>query len=399
MYTGKADLLTYLIYILMGLFCWFAVKTFLRTGATAPAGDGSLLPDRQKKIEHVLSGVLFVLVLALFAALRAVGEDLGGSDATVYVDYFKNATALNYHRENPYGISEPLFFLYNFLFRKITGNFRVFFFFTYGFIAFSYLWFVREYVKDGEVASPFLLVVFLYLKSFCTLRTSFAVAVYLIALTVFKRHKIASIPLFILPIFIHRMSILYAILPIFYYFYRFVKRRVTVGWQILVFAISAGCSVAGAILLRELVLSFHLISGLDASYIENSRGVSLVSQYPMYFSFLLLGLLLRILIPLCYKKRNGCDLIDDDLFFLFVFDVIVFPASLVLGMWRANEYLYLARLALWATAFPALVNLTLAKYKKYLYLAFAGCFFLWLAFRLYSEWDALKIMPYIPYFL
>ena len=46
-----------------------------------------------------------------------------------------------------------------------------------------------------------------------------------------------------------------------------------------------------------------------------------------------------------------------------------------------------------------LVNLALPKYKRYLYLVFAGCFFLWLAFRLYSEWDALKIMPYIPYFL
>ena len=399
MYTGQADVVTYLIYICMGVFCWFSVKVFLRTGARSVQKDGLLaVGSREDRIEHLLAAGLFVLVLALFAALRKVGEDLGGSDAATYADYFKNATYLAYHRENPYGISEPLFFLYNFVFRKLTANFRVFFFFTYGFIAASYLLFIRAYAKDTETASPYLLIVFLYLKAFCTLRTSFSVACFLIALAVFKKHKIASVPLFFIPVLIHRMSLLYAILPIFYWFYRFVNKRTTVLERFLVYASCLVCSVAGSILLREFILRFEVFSGLDASYIASSRDVSLLSRYPMYFSFLLLILLLRVYIPLSFKKQKSCALLDDDLFFLFVFDVIVFPASLVLGMWRANEYLYISRLALWSASFPMLVNLSFGKYKKILYPAFASAFVLWLGFRLFSEWDALKIMPYLPFF-
>lgn len=399
MYTGQADVVTYLIYIFMGLFCWFSVKVFLRTGARSVQKDGLLaVGSREDRIEHYLAAGLFVLVLALFAALRKVGSDLGGSDAAAYEDYFKHATSFAYHRENPYNISEPVFFLYNFLFRKLTGNVRVFFFFTYAFIAASYLLFIRAYAKDTEVASPYLLLVFLYLKAFCTLRTSFSVACFLIALVVFKKHKLLSTPLFFIPVFIHRMSLLYAILPIFYWFYRFVNKRTTVLERFLVYASCLVCSVAGSILLREFILRFNVISGLDASYIESSGGLSLLGRYPMYFSFILLIILLRIYIPLSFSKQKSCALIDDDLFFLFVFDVIVFPASLIFGMWRANEYLYVSRLALWSVSFPLLVNLSFGKYKRILYPLFSAAFVLWLGFRLFSEWEALKIMPYLPFF-
>lgn len=69
--------------------------------------------------------------------------------------------------------------------------------------------------------------------------------------------------------------------------------------------------------------------------------------------------------------------------------------SLIFNMWRANEYLYVARLAMWGV----LINIFLHKFhpmtRPFLQIGIFIGFLSWLVFRVYQEYEELSIMPYV----
>jgi hypothetical protein len=79
---------------------------------------------------------------------------------------------------------------------------------------------------------------------------------------------------------------------------------------------------------------------------------------------------------------------------IFIYDLWVTPAGLVLGMWRFVEYLYLVRLALWGVVVYSLTKQFGAMgwlIKTISFISFSS----WLVFRIYKEWEPVQISPYI----
>ena len=83
------------------------------------------------------------------------------------------------------------------------------------------------------------------------------------------------------------------------------------------------------------------------------------------------------------------------LMLLCIFDIIVMPSSLVLNMWRATEYLYVARLIMWGMIIHILLKNIHGFQKNIIHLVSLIVFASWLVFRICSEWDDAKLMPYI----
>ena len=146
----------------------------------------------------------------------------------------------------------------------------------------------------------------------------------------------------------------------------------------------------GAISLRDQVIAMGLLDGTDAWYIKQSAGSSILSRWPMYFSHILL-----IIAMMFSGTKIGHSKEILFLKVLCIFDIIVMPASVVVGFWRANEFLYVARLMMWGHVIYVNTIGMSRKIKLVFNLMVAGLFVAWLVFRIYSEWDDLKIMPYV----
>lgn len=403
MYTGKMDLLTLMLYMMLGVVAAVCVSK-------AQRADGTVTLWNKVSLEKwmIFFGI-FVLVFTFFAAFRGVGENLGGADAYNYQQIFLHS--LDKDHELYMRIKEPLFRWYCRLVRLFTSSHQVFFLISYGFIAVSYCVFIRKFCVKGVSYIPFLLLIFPYLKAYCTLRTSMAVAVCLLSWVYWDKNRWVSIALAAASVFVHRMSIAYAVFLVFDLLLGKHIRKLN-GWRlaVLIFGISfAGVWVARG--LQWVLTVTNLLGSEDTSYLQWFKGRSLFSRVPMYFAHMLLYIALvclggrvRDTKKWSYIKRFCC------------YDIIVMPATLILTFWRANEYMYVARLIMWGMLIPegeqVFVELVTknkwlkgneklgflrdAALLRLLFRAGVACVFaFWLLFRIYSEWDDLKIMPYV----
>ena len=330
----------------------------------------------------------------MFASLRKVDYLIGGADAQRYVSRFINILDTESNNSVDILTSESLFTLYLKSIRYLTSNYLVFFFITYGFIAFSYCYainyFTKLYKKEIDTSGiSFVLLVFPYLKSFCTLRSSFAIAVFLIGLTYIDRNKYLSLVLLVSTFFIHRMSIMYVLIWFFYYAYKNrISKMSKTKYFIFVFAYII-ISVLIAQKFQSVIIEKGWLEGTDLYYIKKSINRSLFSRWPMFIAQLLL-LCSMTFFKNDKKISDDCNMID----VFCAFDFIMIPASLVFGFWRANEYLYVIRLLQWSYIIPVMTNSENTKQRLMKKMAILLILLLWLIFRIYSEWDDLKIMPY-----
>lgn len=402
MYTGQMDFPTFLLYFLMGacaIMCMMQAKQ----------ANGTYFQICRKKVKkQYLYYSLFVVVYVFFATFRSVGENLGGSDIATYILYFQNIQ----NPESPYTImvEEPLFNLYCYILRWFTDDHRFFLAITYGIMAIAYCSFVEKFAPRNGVYLPFLMLVFLYLKAFCTLRTGLAVALFLFAMVCFDNRRDVAVLLLLATVFIHRMSIAFAVFPVFYWLFSKTISRLYGPYLAVFLFVVAFLGVWIARCLQFVISKLGLLQGVDMWYLIKSQGTSLFRRFPMYF----MHLLLYLAMVMCLKKTKQ----NSNLHLLKVlcsYDIVIMPATLVLGFWRANEYLYVARLAMWTILIPrletqltkvfsdlkltnrfAFLNLWSEKQFQIFWRVLVSLFvFAWFSFRIYSEWDELKIMPYV----
>lgn len=379
MYTGVFDYATLLIYLIIGILG----ASLIGQGIKYSNGNELI------KTNFNLYYKLFIVLFVIFATIRKVDTFIGGQDALSYVNDFlsaNNTSVLSIELD-----SEFVFYLFEKIIRLFTDNYKIYFFICYFIIALSYVVFIKTFAKSNEyLIAPFILLIFLYLKSFCTLRSSLAVAIFMFGLSIFQKNKKTGVIFILSTFFIHRMSILY-ILFLFFYLLLGTKVKKISGIKLGMFTlVLLVVAYLGAISLRDQVIAMGLLDGTDAWYIKQSAGSSILSRWPMYFSHILL-----IIAMMFSGTKIGHSKEILFLKVLCIFDIIVMPASVVVGFWRANEFLYVARLMMWGHVIYVNTIGMSRKIKLVFNLMVAGLFVAWLVFRIYSEWDDLKIMPYV----
>lgn len=332
---------------------------------------------------------LFMLIFIMFAVVRKVSYGIGGTDSQGYIELFENI--LKYPER--FADQEQLFLYLNMGVRYVTDDYHIYFFLVYGFIAFAYCYFVKSFCPKDVSYIPFLLLIWPYLKSFNTMRTSLAVALFLVGLVLLKKKEIwLSVILITATFFVHRMSILY--IPILVFcalFYKYISR--INGMKIyLFFAIYMVAGYWFATWVQEFAMASQLfLSGSsDAWYLSQSLDGNLFSRWPMMFPYLLLLLTVSLL----NKKLPDTEALNYLKTFVF-FDILMMIPSLVFNMWRANEYLYIARLIMWGVLINVFVHKFTPITRMFLQIGIFMGFLSWLVFRIYQEYDEVSIMPYV----
>ena len=154
-------------------------------------------------------------LLTVFASIRMVSfGGLGGKDSYTYELLFKysfsgSSRFINY---------DILFGYFNKLIRTFTDNVYIYRAICYAIIVYGYVAFIKYVCPENVSALPFITLMIPYLKSFNTMRTSIAISVFLIGLTLLYRKKRFMAAILILStMFIHRISVIFVIFLPFYY--------------------------------------------------------------------------------------------------------------------------------------------------------------------------------------
>lgn len=383
MYTGQMDVFSISLYIMLGIIaalCVFNEK------------NRYIIPDvTETKIHYRINHLLFLCCFfVFFATFRKIDTNLGGGDALVYLEDFDKMVSPNFQEYSHGFLVEYLFVLYMYTIRLITSCRKIFVFVSYSLIAFSYVIVIQKYIRENISAIPFLLLMFLYLKAFCTMRSSLAIALFMLGIVIIDQHKIISGFCILGAFFVHRMAVLFVpVYPFYFLMHKKIKSLTAVSYAMIAIFTMVIIYIVATIV-QSLVISAGFLSSVDSWYMKAGMRQSFLSRWPMYFS----QILLLICMTIADGKINKTELWHKTRT-LFAYDLIIIPAGIILGFWRANEFLYVFRLIMWGYVIQAAEKWFEEPTKKIYKVVVGGVFIAWFLFRMYSEWDDLKIMPYL----
>lgn len=378
------DVWTCLFYTIIGILCSMLISGFMRSTDRMNPMQLKTYARRSKNRTYLLFAIL--LILAVF---RRVSPVLGGTDVPNYINNFLTIQEGGIDRKANAEL-EPGFQLITRLIRLFTDNFKVYFMFMYGIIVYGYIRFIKDKCPKGVCYFPFILLMYPYLKSFNTMRTSVAIAFFLLGICYLDKSKWKSLLLITSSLLFHRVSMLFVLV---WPFYMVVEKLLTkMSRWIFVVVTIVGIAVVYVISLKlqQYAILFQVVEGTDAYYIQATLGQNYFMRYPMFFGQMILFILLVVNYN-SIKWEGQTKLLKT----VFIYDLWMVPAGLVFGMWRSIEYLYLVRLSLWALIISTMTKHKFKKIAVPIKIAFAIVFVFWLVFRVYKEWEDTGISPYV----
>ena len=374
-----------ILYLIMGIIGYLCLSR---------AGNMPKLCIYKFKISS--SYFLLFVIWGIFAVYRYISYPIGGADAEAYVRYFDNCF-------NPSGIwqTEHMDVLYAFLnkaIRTVTDDYHILFWIVYGIMILSYLFFFETFKVNKFKYYPFAILVYIYIRGFNTIRTNLGVAFILFAIVCcYKEKYIESILFAIGACFFQVGSILYAPFLLFYLLTKKYKnqRRVLICFF--------GLSVILSILARYVILNYNisiLEHGSYRYYAQMNMGKSFFSNYwkialpQLLMLFPLVGLRKKLVTDIALRENQD----QRKLYFLIsliTYDVLTIAPSFILGVWRAYEYLYIARLLMWSWVITIYYRkMSNSSSRKLLWLCSMAVFLGWMTFRQYNTWEDSCLMPY-----
>lgn len=347
-----------------------------------------------------ISYVVLFFVWLFFAVYRYVGYKggivIGGNDAPTYIDYFQ--TCLVGKGNNIYFVrTEPLFQIVTKAIRTITGDYHVYFALIYGLIIFGYLQFIDEFELLNSNKTPMFMLVFPFIQSFCAIRTHITIALILLAIVALNRRKnILMWGLLIASVFIQRASLIYAIFPFFYFYYK--KNRMTMKKTMAL--VIVGC-IVGYVGKRIIIGGNieYLTGGVYANYASAS---SATGYWFDYIKLIVEQVIIDGCMIISYKKVNmhirEMEKVEADklqmLQMMCYFDLMLIPICYILGIWRGVNYFFLPRLLILGYLISVFSRKITKDSQGIYYMIVRVIMPIWLVLRLFTVYDVSGLMPY-----
>ena len=382
------DWLSMMLYIIMGIIGAMAVRNVNKKN-----GIHRCTYQKKSYYSYVIWGIIWVV----FASFRYVASQIGGMDASAYIQYFDVCL-----KPGDYWYAEHMDLLYRILnkaIRTITSDYHLLFFVVYGIIVYSYIVFVEEFRFPRMSYIPLILMAYIYIRGFTSIRTNLGASCVLISIVYLHRNKNGRAIIFAIASALFQVtSLIYAGFLPFYFFYKKknVKMRTCIIWI-------AAAAVVGRIG-QYIIANFNIPFLSHGSYrwyaVYSQQGQTFFTNFwKIAFSQMLLGFALAYLwrplrkdIFIRYEK-DGEKI--EFIKLLVIYDIILIPVTYVLGIWRGYEYLYIARLMLWAELIPLLKRRIAASSKFFYNVVIFVVFIGWMIFRQYNTWEDSGLMPYV----
>jgi hypothetical protein len=279
----------------------------------------------------------------------------------------------------------------------MTDDYHVYFAIIYGYILLSYIVFINEFGLLENCYAPVYMLFYLYLKSFCAIRTHLGIATILFALVLMKKEKnILALLVSLCSAFLQRGSIIYAAFPIFYLYSK--RHKLTVKKAILFTLLGL---IAGFIAQRLLLTGdyFFMENGGYGNYVSSS----LSSGYWIYYSRIIVEqLIILALVFLNFRKINmelkkvavEEKVKAEMLLSMCTFDMMLVPICGILHIWRGVDYFFLPRLIVFGKIITIYGKRVRPSRRTIYYLSVWVIVLAWFIFRLTTLYDISLVMPY-----
>ena len=257
--------------------------------------------------------------------------------------------------------------------------------------------FIDEFDLLQSNKTPLFMLVFPFIQSFCAIRTHITIALILLAIVALKnRRNILMWGLLIASVFIQRASLIYAIFPIFYFYYK--KNKMTMKKATAFIII--GCAV-GYIGKKVIIGGSigYLTGGVYANYASASSSAGYLFDY---IKLIVEQVIIDGYMILSYKKVNGQlqemeELEKEKLRMLQMmcyFDLMLIPICYILGIWRGASYFFLPRLLILGYIITDFSRKISKNSRKAYYMIVKVAMPIWLVLRLFTVYDVSGLMPY-----
>ena len=380
-----------LLYIFISLIAAYGIKNAKTNGIRIIAGG----------ITINVGYVLFFCGFWLLAILRSVENGLGGGDIWNYLRIFEESlkVPLSFDFFSKSSEVEPLFLLLNKCIYAINSNPRFYLAVMYGIIVIGYLMFIRSWCPQKISYIPLIVLIFPFLKSFCTLRSSIAIAIILIGISVFKKNKLLGSIITLLSPFIHISEVLYVPFILFHDLYRKKIKKMN-KYRLCIFILMYLLLAYLASIIFKNYFGTMLITGRYSYYAGDLKGSSFIQRIPLYFTQIVLAIALVLIDEKTYISQNshseGEKSKIEFIKVCCIYDILVIPVAYMFGIWRAGEFFYLPRLIMWGILIYGLCRNRVKNHSSLFIIKMLAWFvaFGWIIFRITREYLELGIMPY-----
>lgn len=335
------------------------------------------------------------------AAFRLIDGGAGGTDAYAYYLYFVKSFDIHGWELTPLGLydSNLGFRWYNRILRLISDNQIYFLAITHGLMLLCIIKFIDVFQFKKANIIPYFLVVFWYVRGFCTIRSNLASAILLISLIYLAKNKYKqSIIAAVVAVLFHKMMILYSMFIPFYWYAQ--KKKIKLKFVVIAIILISMVTTA----LTTFVFGGNLMGDeFTEHYGEYSNNASEAGFFSGFwkiaFEQIILGAFMLIFKKAAFKYRNenSGDLAKFDvIWYSCLFDMILIPICSAFGIWRGYEVFYIPRLVMWSLLLGVLTPKD--RKIKFIYIMFICLMFYgWFFQRLSAEsfWFETNLMPYI----
>lgn len=382
------DIPTLLLYLLMALIGVIFVNCALK-----------MTINRREKGYVIRNPFYFIIIIVwtFLAVFRSVKEGVGGTDTGEYIYFFKNCWG-SYDFMMEHIASDLLFKWINQGVRLFTDDYHVFFLLAYSFIVYSFMTFIQRFCTNISNPIPLLMVFYLYLRGFNTLKSNFCIALILLGLTCVANKRYFSAYLLLICTFLtHKSGFLFGLIIPFSHIlnkYR-IKKRYLIAISAFLFMMAAG--------IRDYFIEFasmNDLGGAYGSYAANAKEnsslfsgvVECFMQYVLVATIIFFSnKIIKISHLYGYKVSSNLDM----LITICYFDAILIPFNVMMGIWRGYEFCMIPRICMWTYILFFLSEAFPRNSRIVVNTAYLLVILIWFIFRLNRTYMASNLMPYI----
>lgn len=372
------------LYVVMGL---------VSMGAVSYVKKREYKQNRIQKLGNK-AYVAWIIIWEVITIFRKVDYNLGGSDAIQYVSYFKDCLNSNLHTLYAEHLDVG-FQLLTKCIRFFTADYRVYFALIYGVIIVAYIIFINEFTPTNINYESMVLIFFVFLRGFTSIRTNLSVAFLLLALvTLYRNKRMWTCVWLILCLGMHIVSFLFIPFFAFYFLYKNKKLKI---WQggILYVVVLVGARIVQQVLGEMTVLrgayAYYATANMNISFFDNGWKIA-------FGQLLLLVLFLIFQSDISKTVANYTELNRKRyqyIYLMCIYDFLMIPVNHILGIWRGYEYFYLPRMILWGIVLRTIFYHFKPGSRGTLRIISLILFISWMIFRVYSTYEDSLLMPYV----
>lgn len=338
-----------------------------------------------------------ISVWTLLAVFRSVKDGVGGTDTGEYIYFFKNCRG-SYDLMMEHIASDLLFKWINQGVRLFTDDYHLYFLLVYGFIAYSFITFIRRFCSNISNILPVLMVFYLYLRGFNTLRTNLCIAFILLGLTCIANKKYFSAYLLLICTFLtHKSGLLFGlIIP-----YSHILNNYRINkWYIIAASIPLFIIATG---IRDYFIEFASMNDLGGAYgayvsqaKENNTLLSgVIECFMQYVLVAIIILFSNKIIKVSHRYGNRVSNNIAMLINVCYYDAILIPFNIMMGIWRGYEFYMIPRICMWTYILFFLSKFFSQNSKTIINTVYLFVILTWFVFRLNRTYMASNLMPYI----